>query len=170
MTDSGKIISFSRKRGRPKSNRPMIDTGTPETVMKRLLGVTTEVLDLCLEHGIINTRQHWCGIHLRWLYTLRYGVPSVRSTDLSDISSYEYRATESDDPLWRIAREKEYNEAIGLLNKTGHAILIMNICIYNEKPKFLNFLHNGLQKKYGFTDQNIRKIKEGLDILNKLWK
>lgn len=163
------ILSFSNRRGRPKTNRPVVDTGTPETVMKRLLGVTTEALDLCLERGIITPEQHWCGIHLRWLYTLRHGVPDIRATDLSNIGGCEYKPIEYDDPLWRAEREKEYNNAINLLAKTGHAILLINLCIYNERPKFLNFLPDKLQKNTGITE-NITKISDGLAILAKLWK
>ena len=164
-----KILTFSRRRGRPKNNRPQIDTGTPETVMKRLLGVTTEALDLCLEREIITKKQHWCGIHLRWLYTLRYGIPNVRATDLSFIGNHEYQSSESEDPLWRSAREKEYNAAIDMLTKSGHALLVMNLCIYNDRPKFLDFASNTSQKNTK-NIKNAKILREGLDILAILWK
>lgn len=171
---SAPSISLSRGRGRPKSNRPQIDTGTPETVMKRLLGVTTEALDLCLERGIINKTQHWCGIHLRWLYTLRHGVPSVRATDLSYIGGCEQKSEDSEDPLWREAREKEYNEAIILLAQNGHANSLINLCIYNERPSFLNFISSSssdnLHKNSLEITKNIEKLRDGMDILAKLWK
>lgn len=161
-----KILTFSRSRGRPKNNRPMIDTGTPETVMKRLLGVTTEALDLCLEHGIITQKQHWCGIHLRWLYTLRHGVPSVRATDLSYIGGCEQKSSDYEDPLWRASREKEYNNAISTLTQSGHALLIINLCIYNEFPKSINFSALNMKKN---TYYYISNLRNGLDILVKLW-
>lgn len=171
MTDSTKILSFTRRRGRPKSNRPQIDTGTPETIMKRLLGLTTEVLDLCLERGIIDRKQHWCGIHLRWLYTLRYGVPSVRSTDLSGMNNRKHGGTlDNDDPEWRTEREKEYNEAIERLNNSGYALLIINICIYNERPKSLDLNLSLRQNSQANAKQDIKKLRDGLDILVKLWK
>lgn len=144
-------IKLTSRRGRPKLNRPAYDTGTPETVMKRLLGETSEALDLCLERDIINKEQHWCGIHLRWLYTLRNGVPSVKALDLTDCGGSELK---TEDPQWKEAREQEYNEAINLLVKTGHAIPIINLCIYNDRKII----------------RNIEIIKNGLDILTILWK
>jgi hypothetical protein len=162
-----KILTFSSKRGRPRSNRPQIDTGTPETVMKRLLGVTTEALDLCLQHGIITEKQHWCGIHLRWLYTLRHGIPSIRANDLSYIGGVGARSSEYDSPDWRAAREKEYSVAVNSLTQGGCAILIMNLCIYNELPKSFSFFGKNNAKDSAETAISIRK---GLDILKTLWK
>ena len=161
-----KILTFSRRRGRPKSNRPETDTGTPETVMKRLLGVTTEALDLCLERKIITKKQHWCGIHLRWLHTLRHGIPSVRATDLTYLGGGEHKSSDYEEPLWRAAREKEYNNAINILTQNGYALLIINLCIYNELPKFFNYNHN----KSINTKEIAIKVSSGLDILAKLWK
>jgi hypothetical protein len=164
---SAKIINFSRRRGRPKNNRPPVDTGTPETVMKRLLGVTSEALDLCLAHKIIDHRQHWCGIHLRWLYTLRHGAPSVRAINPSHIDGYEVK---SEDPEWRADREKEYITAINTLSKTGHAILLLNLCVYNERPRCLgNF---PISQKAGGAEitKDIANIRDAFDILNNLWK
>lgn len=165
--ESPKILPFARKRGRPRLNRPLIDTGTPETVMKRLLGVTSEALDLCLHHEIITEKQHWCGIHLRWLYTLRHGIPSIRANDLSYIGGPDVKNEEYDDPDWRAAREKEYNLAISALTHSGHAILLMNLCIYNELPKSFSFFAKNNEKNYSNT---VISIRNGLDILKTLWK
>ena len=89
------ILHFPRRRGRPKSVHHGIDRGTPELAQKRLRGETTETLDLCLERGLITPQQHWCGIHLRWLYTLRYGAPGVRSIDPTHTKGIEIK---TDDP------------------------------------------------------------------------
>jgi len=161
------IISFSRRRGRPKSNRPLHDTGTPETVMKRLLGVTSEALDLCLQRGIISERQHWCGIHLRWLYTLRHGVPSAKTINLLHESGDEVK---NDDPLWRDEREKEYNSAINLLTKSGHSLMLLNLCVYNERPKFLDLPQSEIHKNFETIADSIARLRDGLDILSELWK
>jgi len=160
------ILSFSRRRGRPKNNRPMLDTGTPETVMKRLQGITAEALDLCLEKGIITQQQHWCGMHLRWLYTLRYGVPSVRATNLSDIENHESKSSDYEDPLWRAAREKEYNDAVNMLTKSGYSLLLINLCVYNDLPRLFP-VQTGKSTEY---KEITEKISSGLNILIKLWK
>lgn len=163
---SSKIPGFSRRRGRPRSNRPLLDTGTPETVMKRLLGVTTEALDLCLEKGIITRQQHWCGIHLRWLHTLRYGVPNVRTSNLSYMESSEHKPSDYEDPLWRASREKEYNDALNMLTKDGYSLLLINLCVYNELPRYLA----SKAKKTLSYKEIAEKISSGLNILIKLWK
>src|SRR5271154_1852352 len=111
------ILTFPRRRGRPRSAQRGSDSGTPELVMKRLLGETAESLDLCLERGIITRQQHWCGIHLRWLYTLRYGAPGVRAVDPTHLGGTEISL---DDPEWRSAREKEYHDAMKKLTDSGH--------------------------------------------------
>lgn len=157
------ILKFTRRRGRPKTRilRPMNDSGTPELVMKRLMGETAEALDLCLERGVITREQHWCGIHLRWLYTLRHGAPGTRAIDLSHIAGLELQ---SDDPEWRHAREKEYNDAMRKLADSGHALLVMNICLYNERPKFLES-----SPRRSAAGSTLLKFRDGLDILVQHW-
>jgi len=155
---SATILYFPRKRGRPKSAQKGSDSGTPELAMKRLLGETAETLDLCLERGIINAQQHWCGIHLRWLYTLRYGAPGLRAIDPTHIGGMEVKI---DDPEWRIAREKEYSDAIKKITVSGHALLLMNLCIYNERPKFLNLTSQTMNKDLKETTEMLANLRDG---------
>ncbi len=160
------ILKFPRRRGRPRTEPRMHDTGTPELVMKRLKNETAETLDLCFERDLITREQHWCGIHLRWLYTLRHGAPSVRAVDPTHFGGLELRP---DDPEWRQARELEYHEAIRKLSASGHSVLLLNICVHNERPAFLfprkmnnaNAYRNSLM---------IDLLREGLDVLATLWK
>ncbi|MDE3016959.1 MAG: hypothetical protein KGI29_08600 [Pseudomonadota bacterium] len=162
----GAILRFPRRRGRPRTTQRNHDTGTPELVMKRLLGETAEALDLCLERGIITQQQHWCGIHLRWLYTLRYGAPGVRAIDPTHLGGLD---TKIDDPLWRGAREKEFHEAMAALAKSGHAPLMMNVCIYNERPRFLS-LHKPVKpERCRETSKMIDSLRDGLDVLSNHW-
>ncbi len=134
--------------------------------MKRLLAETSEALDLCLERGIITRQQHWCGVHLRWLYTLRHGAPGVRAVDPTHIGGLEIK---HDDPEWRALREKEYHEAIKKLAPKGYAPLLMNICIYNERPKFLHRPKSGRITYDRSAHQLIENLRAGLDILVRLW-
>jgi len=161
---SATIIPFPRKRGRPKSTRPAYDSGTPELTMKRLLDETAETLDLCLERGIITAEQHWCGIHLRWLYTLRHGAPGVRAIDPTHLGGIEIK---NDDPAWRGAREQEYHEAVGKLKK--YAPLLMNICIYNERPAFLRPKKSATRATLTEYAKTVSDLRTGLDILARLW-
>lgn len=160
------ILRFPRRRGRPRSAQRGADTGTPELVMKRLLGETAEALDLCLERGIITREQHWCGIHLRWLYTLRHGAPGVRAIDPTHLGGTEPKV---DDPEWREAREKEYHEAVKKVTRSGHVQMLMNICVYNERPRFLNLNRPVTQKRHLEISNSLEKLRDGLDILVKHW-
>ena len=163
MSKNVVILNFPRKRGRPKSAHRGIDIGTPELVMKRQSGETAETLDLCLERGLIDAQQHWCGIHLRWLYTLRYGAPGIRAIDPTHAKGIEIKM---DDPQWRAEREKEYHEAINKITLSGHIILLVNVCVYNERPKFLNTIRGDALE----SAETIARLRAGLDVLAKLWR
>jgi hypothetical protein len=163
------ILLFPRKRGRPRKIQSHSDTGTPELVMKRLKQETAEALDLCLEREIITPEQHWCGIHLRWLYTLRYGAPGTRAIDPAHFGG---RETKSDDPEWRTSREAEYTEVITKLSDRGLAMPLLELCVYNERPSFLRW-HHTAHVSDRQAKENLRaigKILEGLDVLAEVWR
>ena len=162
------ILRFPRRRGRPKSAHLNNDTGTPELVMKRLLGETAEALDLCLEREIITRQQHWCGIHLRWLYTLRYGAPGVRAVDQTHMGGIE--SPRPDDPEWRTAREQEYHDAMLQLSRRGLAQIVTGLCIFNERPKFLSPHVPVTGKRAHETMRHRDQLRAGFDLLNELWR
>jgi hypothetical protein len=128
-------MSFSTRRGRPKKTIVEKDVGTVELRRKRAKMETSEPLDICLQKGILTEQQHWCGIHLRWLYTLRYGAPIVSCRDIRD---HYQPAMRNDDPHWRAQREYEYREAIALLQQYKTYEDVMNLTIFHELPIFLN--------------------------------
>jgi hypothetical protein len=133
--------------------------------MKKLLGETAETLDLLLERSIITPEQHWCGIHLRWLYTLRYGAPVIRTIDPTHIGGHDVKP---EDPQWRAARELEYHEAVRNLTSGGYVALLLKLCVHNERPRFLN--QTKLSKRYtNEAVDMIMELRNGLDILAALW-
>lgn len=161
------ILSFPRKRGRPKTIKPAVDTGTPELVFKKLMGATAEALDLCLERGIITEEQHWCGIHLRWLYTLRHGAPGVRAVDPTHLGGIENKL---EDAAWKAAREQEYHQAMKKLHQSQRAQIIINMCIFNERPIFLSLHMPVTQEKADTVTKMIDELRHGLDILVNEWR
>jgi hypothetical protein len=161
------ILQFPRKRGRPKTAHRGVDYGTPELIGKRLKGETTETLDLCLERGIITENQHWCGVHLRWLHTLRHGVTGIRAIDPTHIGGKDLKA---DDPEWRQAREQEYHNAMQKLTASGQAALIENVCVYNQRLSFLTMGKQISFRQLNEAADTIAGLRDGLDILAKLWK
>lgn len=158
-------IRKPRGRGRPKKPIPSgTDYGTPELAMKRAHGATAETLDLCLERGLITPPQHWCGIHLRWLFTLRHGAPSLRSLNPTHLGGH---TPKMDDPEWRASREQEYRDAMHALALSGQVTLLMNVCVYNERPSFLTPAKSREEARR--AHQNLAGLGNGLDILAQLW-
>ena len=165
-------MAFSTRRGRPPRARlDDTDSGTPELQFKRALGVTREPLDLCFDRKLISTDQHWCGLHLRWLYTLRYGAP-VLTTRYADKDT-QCRVDE-DKAEWRALREKEYHSAVIELQRAGHYEPIMRLCVFNETPAFLSAtLRNRAWAEPTLADALNRchhTILQGLDILMAQWR
>ena len=161
------ILRFPKKAGRPKSTRPKFDSGTPELAMKRARGETAEALDLCLERGIISPPQHWCGVHLRWLYTLRHGAPGVRAIDLTASHGTDCK---NDDPEWRAEREMEYHDAVKLLLQAGTSGAVLNLCVYNERPAFLSLKAPITSEQLEAAEVALCNLRNGLDLLVKLWR
>ncbi len=160
-----------RRRGRPK-HQPSTETGTPELLFKRAYQETMEAIDLCLERDIINDKQHSYGLHLRWLHTIRFGAPGVSAFDLTRI--YGYDAGEEDDPRWRQAREAEYQEAIAQLHAIGRFDPVIQVCVYNERPFYLNrrWLTSAFDNRRlaGRIEREIMALREGLDALVVHWQ
>ena len=164
---------FSTRRGRPAKARPTTDYGTPELIFKRAYGHTAEAIDLCRERGLITADHHWCGLHLRWLYTLRYGAPNVSATDLTRIDGYAMAAPD-DTAQWRCAREAEFAHAVLLLRAHRRYDMVMRVCVFNERPAFLSqarlreaFERPALAHR---ITQDIAQLTEGLDLLKTLWR
>lgn len=164
---SSVVLQFPRRRGRPRKSLPKKDTGTQELARKRRSGETAEALDLCLELGIINNLHHWCGMHLRWLHTLRYGTPGPQTIDLTYIGG---TPTNPDDPHWRTEREREYSEAIACLRRAGHADLVGRVCIYNDRPLFLKAEHNKKKIPSAASAAERNSLVAGLEALCCHWR
>lgn len=164
-------MAFSTTRGRPRTRTDAPDYGTPELRMKRMIHATDEPLDLCLSRGLITSGQHRAGMHLRWLYTVRYGAPVITS---------RYRELEEgqnpapQDEHWRALREQEYGAAITLLRDAKRYEPVMRLCIYNEIPVFLDatIIARAWNNPNLSTmlSQRHRQIVDGLDLLEQCWK
>jgi hypothetical protein len=147
-------MAFRTKRGRPRQNfSTTTDSGTPELRLKHALGLTQEPLDALLARGTINAAQHRAGLHFRWLYTLRYGVPSVRARGVP----IEHAGLRSDgNPEWRYQRELEFREACKLLAHYQLLPPVTHITLYA--------LHDGLHPAVAVA------ARDGLELLREYWK
>lgn len=162
-------MAFSSRRGRPRANSGVPDTGTPELRQKRRHFLTAEPIDLCLEKGIISPQQHRSGLHLRWLYTLRYGAPSLTTRYFREDPVTTHNTCEH----WRSAREQEYLLATRLLVAQRYDSAILRLTIYNELPAFLN---PALQRQSWHEPalahrlEDLRQqVKNGLELLVQHW-
>jgi hypothetical protein len=101
-------------------------------------------------------------VHLRWLFTLRHGIPNVRALDPTLSHGLMHK---QDDPHWREAREKEYHAAMNALSSRGYAKIVMSLCIYNERPPFIA-LHVPVssEKKNVFAAYK-KDVRDGLNFL-----
>jgi len=165
-------MAFTTRRGRPRAAPASTsDTGTDELRAKRSLGITTEPIDLCLARKLITPAQHWCGLHWRWLYTLRYGAPSLIAR-YHDEGSASVPGDTNDD--WRIKREREYHAARGVLQTHRRYDGVMRLAIFNELPPFLNpRLHERAWEHPPVArqlQQAHAHLCEGLELLVVHWK
>lgn len=162
-------MAFSTRRGRPRVNSGVPDTGTPELRQKRRHHLTAEPIDLCLEKGIIDDDQHRSGLHLRWLYTLRYGAPALTTRYFRDDMGAGAQTCEQ----WRSAREQEYLLATRMLAARRLEQAVVRLAIYNELPAFLNpslqqqaWLQPALAER---LDDLRGQLSDGLFLLVKHW-
>lgn len=166
-------MAFTSRRGRPPALRPTCadDPGTPELRLKHALGLTAEPLDMCLSKQLITPLQHRCGLHLRWLHTIRYGAPSL-TTRYELHGPVAPRST--DDPQWRHQRESEYQTALAALYPGRYDTPVLRLCIDNQRPSFLTpsllaeAIHNPHLAQL-LTDARC-KLTHGLDLLAAHWR
>jgi len=152
------------KRGRPPKKKIGKDLGTAELQMKRIFNLTYEPLDLCMRRQIITLDQQQAAMRLRWLYTLRYGAPSISAYDPQLRGTAIMR---EDDPRWLEARRAEYESAICDLSRINARQIVVNICIFNQMPEFLLPYANKINAKEAKKrNDQLSKLREGLEILS----
>ncbi len=127
-------MPFSRKKGRPRLHKNTPDKGTAELQHKKRLGLTTEPLDLCLKRQLITPSEHTAGLHFRWLYTIRFGLPGIRALDIAHSGG---RPTSSENTNWKAAREEEYKAMIRALKGQQCDRLVLDVCVLHRRPSFL---------------------------------
>jgi len=157
-------MAMTRKRGRPKLNRPTKDLGTPELQRKHREGVTLEPIDLCLEKALINDAQHKAARRLLWLYRMRHGCPWVKASEWDKEGCSAYMPER--DETWHEDKEESLQQALALLEREKCKEALLNICIFQKMPSFL-FSH-GTKTPREYRELEI--LRDGLDALVGLWK
>lgn len=163
-------MPFSTKRGRPSLQRYKRDTGTQELAVRHAKGLTMEPIDMCLKRDFISEEEHAAGLHLRWLYSLRFGAPSIRAYDHSDLGG---KNTAMRDENWHSCRESEYEQAVKILMAKGAHIIVINTVVFNRFPRFLHppktcdVLGRNMKMAQEINAQEIALLKDGLALLGK---
>lgn len=157
-------MGFRSRRGRPRNAMPTTDRGTPELRARSIQGMTKEPLDLCLAQGVIDEDQHWAGIHLRWLYTLRFGTPTVRALDPLHLGGRDLRP---EHPEWKAGREEDYRLAMELLRERGACPVVPDLCLYAYRPLCLKGAGGRVDNVA--VQHELGVIQEGLSVLAKSW-
>lgn len=149
-------MGFTAKRGRPKTRHVgrIPDLGTQQLQAKRRQNITIEPLDLLVQKSLISEEQHWAGIHLRWLYTLKMGAPNISASNLDELYGRELRM---EDEGWREDREAEYNLAVETLQISKTFKEVMDMAVFGVKSFPLKTIE-------------LQRIREGLSHLCQLWK
>ena len=106
-------------------------------------------------------------MHLRWLYTLKFGSPNIAAGDMEIFYGRELKL---EDPIWQEHREREYKQAINSLREIKAHKLVMNIAIFNIYPKFLDGVISLKNNKRAVENhKEFKLVINGLDIMCKLW-
>jgi hypothetical protein len=121
---------FRTRRGRPASTRAIIDKGTPELVAKRDAGLTREVIDVLHKSGKLNDQELWCALHFRWLYHVRFGSPTVRTTDPA--RPQHYHPPSCEEPNWRVRYNAQYRQISVALDQRCLLAPLLNIAVFND--------------------------------------
>ena len=130
----------SAKRGRPKSNRPRVDSGTPELIAKRMAVTpmdatqSTSPLDALRAKGVLSDEAHNAACYFGALRKLVFGKAHVRAMDLTAVSRGGVP-----EALDVAAAERKYREACAAVQGHGRAALdaLENIVVHEQWPAWM---------------------------------
>ena len=140
------------RRGRPPIHREKEDRGTQELQLKRAAGITQEPVDQWLAQGRLSADMHHCALHFRWLYTLRFGSPSIKALNPGEYLGCEHRPCSSS---WDQAREEEYRLAAAALESAHCLESVLEMTVFNRAPASVT---------------SREKLLYGLSLLVSLWR
>jgi len=151
-------MAFTSRRGRPKTVVEAVDKGTPELRRRHQKQLTLEPLDWLFLQEVISEKQQWCGLHFRWLYTLRYGAFTPQSLDATQLRGV-LRKREYEE--WQQEREKEWQQTMGFLREAKLLRPALSLCVYLQSvPKEWRKSHQNFPPAY----------REALQMLEQHWR
>lgn len=152
---------FSTRRGRPRMCKTGPDTGTPEFRAKYDAGLTQQAIDMCYARGYITESELHCAMHFRWLYSLRFGCPSLQALDIAKTRHGPLREEEAES-TWRAARQREYREAAQMLEAEGTLVAILRIAVFDDTHSVMSAARSAQECRL--------RLRQGLASLRRLWQ
>ena len=140
----------SRKRGRPRIDRPLRDKGTPEQQIRRLALVgggdptmSSTPIDVMYTRKIINPNQYHAGLTYWYLYTRVFGKPYPQSNTGKLLSPISGRSVESIVKRKDIEHHTLLGECLTFIKKEvglrGYN-LMREVIIFQQYPNYLLYL------------------------------
>ncbi len=155
---------FTKRRGRPAIKRPTYDKGTPELAQKHRLGMTSEPLDILLSRNYITADEHSAGLHARWLYTVKFGIPDLRAANPDGREAYARKSYRDD--AWQQRNEAEYGCLVESLRQINAKREVFNICIYKQWPFWLIDVQMlGKKELSPLAKGELTRLKAGLALI-----
>ena len=138
------------RRGRPKLNRPAIDTGTPELIHKRMMAspmdatLSTNPLDVLKSRKIISDEAHGAASYFAALRKIVFGKAHPGAIDLTAISSVGMP-----NELDRADAEIKYRDACNAMKAMSRASLgaVENLVVHERWPSWLINWTRGTQSR-----------------------
>lgn len=137
------------RRGRPKLNRPAIDTGTPELIHKRMMAspmdatLSTNPLDVLKSRKIISDEAHGAASYFAALRKIVFGKAHPGAIDLTAVSSG------SPHEFDRADAEIKYRDACNAMKAISRASLdaVENLVVHERWPSWLLKWARGTQPR-----------------------
>jgi hypothetical protein len=133
-------VGKSAKRGRPKSNRPKVDYGTPELIAKRM-SVTpmdatqsTSPLDALRAKGLLSDEAYTAACYFGALRKLVFGRAHPRAMDLTAVSRGGVPVE-----LDVATAERKYRDACAAVHGHGRPALdaLENVVVHERWPVWM---------------------------------
>ena len=150
------------RRGRPRSNRPSVDFGTPELIAKRMAAaacdptLSTTPLDILKARKIISDEAHSAATYWAALRKIVFGKAHPGAIDLTAISS-----ASMPDEVDRAEAETKYRDACLAMKAQSRGCFdaVENLVVHEHPPAWLK------TNNYGRHIAGYKRLSQGLAAL-----
>lgn len=169
------VKSWRQRRGRPKSDRPVTDLGTPELQARRALlagagdpALTEHPLGILLARGLICREQHEAGCYYSFLYGRAVGRPHLSCAAIydrlsADVNTGRPPASEEEERRYQDLFRLGKNHLLAMGRRVCDAT--ENVVVFGRTPRFLDTAgRRGFGARRGDAAE-LAAVQTGLDVL-----